>query len=63
MNRVHVRLVLVVVALGACAAAQAEERVIVIPRDNTPFTVAEDEVVRLSEVPRVRSKGALRRSA
>ncbi len=48
MNRVYVRLVLVVVALAACSVAQAEERVVVIPRDNTPFTVAEDEVVRLT---------------
>jgi hypothetical protein len=48
MKRVFVNLVFAVVALAACAAAQAEERVIVIPRDNAPFTVAEDEVVRLT---------------
>lgn len=47
MDRVVVKLVFAVVALAAWTAAQAEDRVIVIPRDNTPFTVAEDEVVRL----------------
>ena len=48
MDRVVAKLVFVVVALAAVASAQAEERVVVIPRDTTPFTVGEDEVVRLT---------------
>jgi hypothetical protein len=48
MDRVSAKLVLGLVVLAAVASAQAEERVVVIPRDTTPFTVGEDEVVRLT---------------
>jgi hypothetical protein len=48
MNRVIVKLVLAVVALAACTAVQAKERVVVIPRDNIPFTVEKGDVVRLT---------------
>jgi hypothetical protein len=41
--------VLMVVSVFALASkAKAEERTIVIPEDNTPFTVSEDAVVRLT---------------
>lgn len=48
MDRVIAKLALVVVALAAWTTAQAEERVVVIPRDTTAFTVGEDDVVRLT---------------
>jgi hypothetical protein len=48
MARLFAKLVFAVMALAACASAQAEERVVVIPRDTTSFTVGEDDVVRLT---------------
>jgi hypothetical protein len=34
--------------LAVCAAVRADERSVVVPRDNVPFTVAESDVVRLT---------------
>jgi len=48
MDRVVAKLVFAAAALAAWASAQANERVVVIPRDTTPFTVSEDDVVRLT---------------
>lgn len=49
MSHTLIRFVFALVSVFALiSAARAEERTVVIPEDNTPFTVSEDVVVRLT---------------
>ena len=41
-------LVLLCSLLAACVVARADERSVVVPEDNTPFTVSQNDVVRLT---------------
>ena len=48
MKTLTMRLVLLFTLLATCVAARASERSVVVPEDNTPFTVSQDDVVRLT---------------
>jgi hypothetical protein len=41
-------LVLALVLTGVCGVALAEERTVIVPRDDRPFTVDKDDLVRLT---------------
>jgi hypothetical protein len=41
-------LVLTVVLAGVCSAAFAEQRTVIVPKDDKPFTVAQSDLVRLT---------------
>ena len=41
------KLVLALVIIGFCSVALADERTVILPRDNRPFTVTQGDIVRL----------------